>query len=353
MTDRVVVVGLGVMGAQTLLHLAEAGVACTGIERRTVGHPHGSSSGGATRIFRTGWDRQHHDALSYARERWSALTHEGRPVLSSSGALTVGHHRDPRMAALLARSEHGGVFSQWRSEATRERWPHLLLAPDDVAVLDERGGLLDARAAVVATLALARRLGAEVVERTTVTEVRAEGSCLQLLGGDRAWSASRVVCTTGGRPAFWPGPPARDADLPQGRRVALAWVEPREPVPSAAYVAPGVRFLADDEAVSFFPPVDEWGWKVNYMPSHRPPAAGSTHPGLTALDLAALDAAAHFTLRGLRTGLARAETHVEWYSRSGEPVHLADAGGRLTAVTGFSGNGFRLAPWVGRGVAGL
>jgi len=50
---RVAVVGLGIVGAMTLLALSERGVRCVGHGMGEVGHARGASGGGETRIFRT------------------------------------------------------------------------------------------------------------------------------------------------------------------------------------------------------------------------------------------------------------------------------------------------------------
>ncbi|MFP5068175.1 FAD-dependent oxidoreductase [Pseudonocardia nantongensis] len=351
---RYAVVGLGVLGGATLLALARAGVECIGFDAGRVGHPHGASGGGETRIFRTAVA----DAPAYrllldrSRECWTDLdgSHAtpARPVFRPCGALTVGPPGDPRVRA-VAGSGRSAVLGP---EAAGERWPAHRVAPDEVAVLDPGGGLLHAASATRALVAEARRLGAQVRERSPVLEVVRTGGRVIVRSGDGDDVLDGIVVATGHYrfpPGAGPGP-----DGVVNRRVVLTWFPVRDPDRfSSAAFPPGVRL--GGSAFTFFPAVDGRAIKINVQVS-QPRTAGPDdhHPPVRPDYPASWPEQPAARIDGLGACPVRQETYVEGYTPGGRGiVDLVGSAPPVVTLGGFSGQGFKYAPAVGELAADL
>ncbi|ALE83830.1 FAD-dependent oxidoreductase [Pseudonocardia sp. HH130629-09] len=337
------VVGLGVLGAASLLALARAGVSCVGLESGRVGHPDGGS-GGETRIFRTavGTGPDHVRLLDRSRELWTGLP--GGPF-TACGALTVGPADDQRVRAVAL----PGRTTVLAPAVARARWPAHLLGPDEVAVLDPGGGLLDAAAATRGLVAEARRAGAAVREGVTVLGIGMRRSRVVLHTVDGETVADTVVLATGHGAGLVPGVPGIEQ-----RRVVLSWFPVADPAlfASAAF-PPGVCTGAPLH--SFFPAVDGATVKINHQqPQPRVTSPADHHPSVEAGYTRAWAGAVAARLAGMSELPARLESYVEGYTpqRRGV-VAVAHWPPRAVTVGGFSGQGFKYAPAVGELVADL
>ncbi|MEJ8277549.1 FAD-dependent oxidoreductase [Pseudonocardia spirodelae] len=346
MTTRAVecaVVGLGVLGASSLLALARAGVSCVGLESGRVGHPDGGS-GGETRIFRTavGAGPEHVRLLDRSRELWTGLP---GAAFTACGALTVGPADDPRVRAVALR----GRTSVLDPAAAAERWPGHRLRDGEVAVLDPAGGLITAGPATRALVDRARRAGAAVREDTTVLGIgRRRGRVvLHTLEGETV--ADAVVLATGHAAVLMPGV----LDVEQ-RRVVLTWFPVRDPRRfDAAHFPPGLHTGAPVH--TFFPAVDGATVKINHQqPQPRVHSPADHHPVVDAgyARTWAGPVARRFT--GMSTRPVRTESYVEGYTAARRGVvALGSWSPRVVMLGGFSGQGFKYAPAVGELVAEL
>lgn len=345
-TERVrcAVVGLGVLGGAALLALARAGVDCVGLEAGRVGHPDGASGGGETRIFRTavGDGPDYHRLLDRSRELW---TDADAGAFTPCGALTLGPAGDARLdgAAVPGRTEVLGP------DAAAERWPGLRVRPDDRAVFDPRGGLLDAARATRALAGAARDSGAQVRQGVTVLGVVHRRGRLVLRTGGGEIVADTVVLATGHRAPLLPG----TSGIEQ-RRVVLSWFAVDEPERfRPAGFPPGV--VTGGPVFSFFPTVDGATVKINAQ-RPQPGTAGvdDHHPFVEPGYARPWVPGVARRVRGLRSRPDRIESYVEGYApgRRGI-VTLTATAPRVVAVGGFSGQGFKYAPAVGEIVADL
>lgn len=349
----VVVAGLGVMGAHTLLHLARSGIECVGVEQHDVPHEHGASGGGATRIFRSGWDDAETRRLEYARGVWEGLNLDGEGVFIPCGALTVGRASDSRMSGPLDFAHRApSRFTVLGAGEAQERWPRLLLEPDELVVLDLRGGLLRAGAGVAAAVAQAEALGARVITHASVTHLRCSADGIEVATSRGPLNAERAVVTVGHVPGSLVSAPVAGWPTLHSRRVVLAWKPSDGTDDGVGHPPPGLRLLRDDASISFFPPVDGWGPKFNYIPADRPLAGALAHPGIHPSDVRTLDEHASSTIASTGSGVSRLESYVEHFVEVGASPFVV-SGTRLAWASGFSGVGYRLAPWVGRELAGI
>ena len=344
MTRRVAVVGLGVLGGAALLAMARAGIDCVGFESAGVGHAGGASGGGETRIFRTAVPEgpEHRRLLDRSRELWTGLP---GGLLTRCGALTLGPAGDRRVrgAAAVAGTEVLGP------DATAERWPAHRTGRGELAVLDPRGGLLEAAGATRALVDEARRAGAVVRDGVTVLGMTRRHGRIVLRTADGETVAGAAVLATGhGRPLLGPAPGIEQ------RRVVLTWFPVEAPERfAAAGFPPGLR--SGGPVHTFFPSVDGRTIKINFQqPQPRVFDPDDHHPYVEPGYALPWAAAVADRIAGMREHPVRIESYVEGYTvdRRGT-VELSDTGPRVVVLGGFSGQGFKCAPAVGEIVAGL
>ncbi|WP_226357546.1 FAD-dependent oxidoreductase [Pseudonocardia sp. ICBG601] len=337
------VVGLGVLGAASLLALARAGVSCVGLESGRVGHPDGGS-GGETRIFRTAvaTGPDHVRLLDRSRELWTGLP--GAPF-TACGALTLGARDDPRVRAVAL----PGRTTVLDAAAATVRWPAHLLGAGEVAVLDPGGGLLDAGTATRGLVAEARRAGAAVREGVTVVGIGRRRGRVVLHTVDGETVADSVVIATGHGAGLVPG-----ATGIEQRRVVLSWFGVRDPARFApAVFPPGIHTAAPVH--TFFPAVDGATVKINHQqPQPRVHSPADHHPLVEAGYTRDWAGAVAARLAGMSDRPARLESYVEGYTPTRRGiVALAPGEPRTVVLGGFSGQGFKYAPAVGELVADL
>jgi monomeric sarcosine oxidase len=165
------VIGAGIIGSWTAVHLAEAGVATTLIEQYPPGHTNGSSHG-ASRAFRFLGDDPL-DRLDYSLARWGELEREfNSPLFRKTGLLNFGPRGDPYLEQHMAVLERTGRSCEWLDSHTiANRYPMLRYPPEWGAAWDPDGGILFADRCLQAVQARFRALGG----RTVRARVRSVG----------------------------------------------------------------------------------------------------------------------------------------------------------------------------------
>lgn len=136
------VVGAGIIGSWTALHLREAGVTTTLIDRSAL-PPAGGSSQGRSRAFRFLGDDTL-DRLEYSLDRWLALERQvGERLFVRTGLLNFGPDGDPFFERHMAVVLDGGRPCDWVSHAEiAERFPTLRYPREWGAAWDPNGGIL-------------------------------------------------------------------------------------------------------------------------------------------------------------------------------------------------------------------
>ncbi len=200
--SRHVVVGAGLAGAATALHLARRGHETTVVERTRPAAPDGSSHGSA-RIFRYAYADPFYTGLVVrSRAGFDELERlTGRQLLARTGSLDHGALRGIRHLARVLEGcgvEHELVPAD---EAGR-RWPGF--AVEGEVLWHPGAGVLDAEATVHALLQLAGQHGARVLQGWPVARVeRLEragraGDRFRLVSDDgRTLEAASVVVAAG------------------------------------------------------------------------------------------------------------------------------------------------------------
>jgi sarcosine oxidase len=186
---RVVVVGLGVLGATASWILADRGLRVVGLDRFRPPHDRGSTHG-ATRVIREGIFEGHWyvPMLRRAYDGWSHLEEiSGRtlvrpfPALMSGdpdGALVTGTLRTVRTHSIRHR--------HLDADGIREAFPGITPDPRMEGVVEERAGTLNPPACVAAALDQARLGGAEFRFETPLLgwEVEGDEVVVRIPGGE-------------------------------------------------------------------------------------------------------------------------------------------------------------------------
>lgn len=239
----IIVVGLGAMGAATLLALARRGVRALGIDRFAPPHAMGSSHGD-TRITRlaVGEGPEYAPLVARSHALWRQLEHEtGEQLLLQCGGLVMGrrgvatgHHGKPAFVERTLAVARANAIPHEALEADelRRRWPQMRLEGDEIASYEPSAGLVFPERCIAAQLTVATRLGARTRLGTTVRAVTRDGDGVCVSTDQGEFRAARAVLT----PGAWIGSLAPSlAPLTRIRRQVLHWY----PVADPAAYAPG------------------------------------------------------------------------------------------------------------------
>ncbi|NIV17196.1 MAG: FAD-dependent oxidoreductase [Woeseiaceae bacterium] len=161
----VCVVGAGIVGSWTALHLAEAGVRTTLIEQFPLPHTRGSSHG-LSRAFRFLGELEL-DRLDYSLDRWQELEKAiGETLFIKTGLLNLGHAGDPDLERFMAVLRDAQRPFEWLDNATiAARYPQLEYSEGWGAAYDPNGGILIAQRCLNAVQSRFLALGGKIVTR--------------------------------------------------------------------------------------------------------------------------------------------------------------------------------------------
>lgn len=243
MSADVIVVGLGAMGAATLLALARRGVSALGIDRFHPPHDMGSSHG-ETRITRlaVGEGADYAPLVARSHALWRELEAEtGQQLMLQCGGLVMGrrgiatgHHGKPAFVerTLEVARQAGIAHEALEADEIQRRWPQMRLAGDEIASWEPSAGIVFPERCIAAQLQVAARLGARTQLGAVVTSIARDGAGFRVETSQGTHRAGRVVVAAGA----WVSTlvPAL-APVTQVRRQVLHWF----PVADPAAYAPG------------------------------------------------------------------------------------------------------------------
>ena len=244
MTYDTIVIGLGAMGAATLLQLARRGQRVLGLDRWDPPHAWGSTHGD-TRITRCaiGEGEQYVPLVLRSHEIWREIEAEtgdqllnqcGAMILAPAGNTAIVHGKPGFVRSTIAAAERYAIPHEvLDADETMRRFPQFRLRGDELVYYEAVGGYVRPEACVGAQLALARRHGAEVRPFTQVTSVTRDGTGVRVATAGEGFHAAEAVLSAG---AWSPGLAGRAmAPHMAVTRQVLHWFPPADP----AAFAPG------------------------------------------------------------------------------------------------------------------
>ena len=193
----VVVVGLGVVGLSTAAELAARGDRVVGIERATVGHAAGSSTG-ASRSIRATYEQPHYALLVLrAIDRWQALASAtGRAILHLTGQIDLGP--EAKLRTFVETVGAAGIdIEELDAADLRGRFPELAPRPDEVGLFHPTAGTVLAEEAMAALAEHAVGHGATLFEHRSVTAVEPTTAGIAVETTEERFDAEVAVIAAG------------------------------------------------------------------------------------------------------------------------------------------------------------
>jgi sarcosine oxidase len=346
-----IVVGAGVVGSATALHLAAHGSTLV-VEQFEALHERGSSHGGS-RIFRHAYDDVRYVRLAVAADAlWQGLEElTGERLLFRTGGLDIGAADAPELDAIerALRAEGRGV-QRLGADDVAERFPAFRLAEGQSALYGHDAGILPATRCVATLLRAAVAAGAELRTKEAVVAVHRVGDGAEVETTRGRYAAGRLVVTAGA----WLGRLLAELSLPlRIEQQQVLYVRPRDARPFAPSRMP--IFIDRGTGIYGFPLFE------------RPDAIKvSDHSGAPAIDLAARDdrvdegrAAATLLRAGVLMPALSGElvagqtclytkTPDEHFLLGRHPEHP-----QIVVGGGMSGHGFKFGPVLGEILADL
>ncbi len=246
-TYDVIVVGVGGMGSAACWQLARRGQRVLGLERFDIPHAHGSSHG-VTRIIRLAY----YESPAYVPllKRAFALWREAgeafdERLLYTTGSIDAGPDGggvfEGSLASSIAHDLRHQVLSG--SEVNR-RFPGYRLPDTHHALLQPDGGFVLSERAIVAHVAMAQRLGADIRARESVTAWEPiAGGGVRVTTTRGTYEAGRLVLA----PGAWIGdlvPSLKALAIPE--RQVLGWFQPADPAKFAPEAFPVLNLMVEE-----------------------------------------------------------------------------------------------------------
>jgi sarcosine oxidase len=343
------VLGLGVMGAATLYHLAKSGHRVAGLDRFPSPHVRGSSHG-RSRALSLFYGSPYLELAMAGRQGWQDLEQEsGRRLFYPSGMIVFDRAASPDLRAATTALQAQGVEHHLLAPAdVGARFPQLRAPQDTVACYMPLAGFIDADLCVQALLDCAIRHGARVYEPDRVESIDLGEHKPVARSSSRSYRSDTLVVTPG------PWAPSLLSDCRFPLQITCQNTFYFQPESPSRYGPDDVPVVGDRLADIYCFPVHGPGIKV---------ASSSIGPATSA------DEKQHNPgddeLRTLQTWLEQVMPGVGaqplggsscFYSMTPDKdfiIGFHPHHERVVVGAGFSGHGFKFAPAVGRILADL
>jgi len=259
-----IVIGVGAMGSAACYQLARRGKRVLGLERFGIPHRLGSSHG-YTRIIRLAYYEHpsYVPLLRRAYELWREIQEaSGEQLLHITGSIDAG----PPDSWVFKGSwescqEHDLPHEVLTGAELQRRYPGYHLPPDFGALVQPEGGFLLPERCIVAYVAAAQALGAEVHGFEAVLEWQplGDGNGVRVRTDRAVYEAATLVVTAGA----W-NPDLLDClgELAVPERQVLAWLQPARPELFRPDVFPVFNVLVDEGRFYGFPVFGVPGFKL-------------------------------------------------------------------------------------------
>jgi sarcosine oxidase len=256
-----IVLGVGGMGSATVYHLARRGQRVLGLERFDIPHSMGSSHG-VSRIIRLAYyeDPSYVPLLRRAYELWRELERTvDEELLHITGSIDAGPPGSPTFqGSLLSCEQHDLPHEVLSGADLNRRFPGYRLPADHQAVLQPEGGFLMSERCIVAHVAAAQALGAEIHAREVAMGWEPRSDAIRVTTDHGEYEADRLVVSAGA----WVSelvPGLKGVAVPE--RQVLAWLQPIRPDLFEPGHFPVFNLFVDEGHFYGFPVVSVPGFK--------------------------------------------------------------------------------------------
>lgn len=354
---RVLIVGVGGVGAMAAWRLAQEGHEIVALERFRVDHDLGSSFGDSRIVRRVYADPLYTALMADSYKLWNEL--EGlyerdsgaAPLVNWCGGIFFGPKADPQMLAAQAALDANEVPNVLWSRAECEgRYPAMRLEEDEVALFEPSMGFARASRCVRAAVEIARKLGARILEETVVAGIEADGAGVVVTteGGEK-FRADRLLIAAGA----WTQPLLASLGVSLPLVVTRQVVIHLEPESSPENFAIGrIPVWIDAGAnVYGFPhiPGGQPGVRVSQHDLGEVTTPEDVNRSIGEPDLEPVRRYAHRRFKGLSDQVAYAKVCL--YTNTPDSDFIIDSVPGLPAVTfvsACSGHGFKFTPLLGQ-----
>ncbi len=346
-----IVIGAGVAGAAAAAALARGGPVLL-LEQHAFLHERGSSHGGS-RIFRHAYEDARYVRLAQAADRrWQALERRsGERLLLRTGGLDLATKGAPELAAIeAALTAAGSPVERLGAGDVRRRYPAYALADEREALFSPDAGILAATRAVATLLRDAASEGAELRERTPVTELRLHDDGVEGLTPGDHFVAARLVVAAGA----WTDRLLADLGVPlRIEQQQVLYLRVREP---RLYVPARMPVFIDRQAGIYGFPVFERPHALKVSDHQGAPTVTLETRSFELGEARAADTArrAAALLPGVAPDVVEGQTCL--YTKTPDEHFVLDRHPRhphVAILAGFSGHGFKFGAVLGDVAAAL
>jgi sarcosine oxidase len=345
--QRIAVIGLGTVGAQTLWQLSKQDCDVTGFELFHPGHSRGAA-GGESRLFRLieMEDLGYQPLVFRSDELWRELEAEtGQTLRDLGGALTFGVPDEPEMAVGLDSADLIGDRAEVLShEDAVSRFPMYKIKPDEIAIVDHGAGTIFPEKTIRTAVAAAKNRGAFVHTEARIDSIEQHGDQVHLTVNGTTHTFDQIVVAAGA----WTATLLPEmAPYLATRRLLSTWFLPRTGE-SLDGMRPYIR--ANPNYSYGLPTADGLAMKLGLgFPHHLPVESPSTaRLTITEEDLEPVRALVAEFLPHLEPYPMRMQTYFEAYTHNRhEYIAPHPSMDQVLVLAGFSGKGFKNSPVTG------
>jgi sarcosine oxidase len=361
-----IVVGLGAMGAATLVALARRGVRALGIDRFSPPHARGSSHGD-TRITRLAiGEGVHYTPLAQrSHALWRELEREtGASLLAQVGGLFISSARKSAMLHVpgffdntVAAARHYGIAHEiLDATAIRRRFPIFNVADDEYGYFERDAGYLRPETCIAAELAVAEQRGAAILRDEPVAAIDFASDGVTVATARGRYAAERLVLAAGAwLPTLAASNLARHFRIYRQRMI---WFEIDG---DAALFRPGTcpvfiwELKQGTQGIYGFPAIDgpRGGVKIATEQFTTETTADTAETPLDADEVAAFHAEEIGPfVRGIAARCVRVESCLYTVTSDfGFVIDVHPESDRVLIVSACSGHGFKHSPAIGEAAA--
>ncbi|UJL45798.1 N-methyl-L-tryptophan oxidase [Virgibacillus sp. NKC19-16] len=349
MDAEIGIIGLGTMGSMAAWQLAKSGTSVIGFEQFGIGHDR-SAAGGETRIFRTIYKEgsEYVPLLKRAHKLWRDLENEsGEKLLHITKALTIGIPDSSMDNIWRSIESHNLDYQKLDYGQAKQLFPQHKLSPEEIIVVDPKGGYIRPQQAIVAAIGLAKELGTRIMDYTNVEDIEQKHDKIIIKANGRNYSVKKVLIAAGP----WSKTIIPELNNPlEVRRLVNAWFLPKKKGTFDQEQFP--VFARNSNLGNYYgiPAVDANMIKIGMFSTtnEKIRLADELNKNITKDETNIFTKIVKNHLPLLHASPSRINAYMEVYTNDKHPIIGNMPNNKnIVALTGFSGHGFKMAPVIG------